>query len=156
MNGVSAADALQNALARVGDRLIDIAINNLFDPKAGGGLGSLFSSLLGGFGGARASGGSVQSGKTYLVGENGPELVQFGRNGTVIPNHALPRGGSSGGMQVHIHEAQGTKASVQQSNGPNGPHLEVQIEQMLDGMISGGRLDKSLKGRFGVSPMRGR
>jgi phage-related minor tail protein len=158
MNGVSAADALQNALARVGDRLIDIAINSLFDPKGGGGLGSLFSTLFsaGGVAGQRAMGGPVQSGKTYLVGENGPELVKFGRNGTVIPNHALPRGGAGGGMQVVINNNAGAQVSTRQTNGPNGPRLEVQLEQALSGMISSGKLDKSLKGRFGVSAMGGR
>jgi hypothetical protein len=122
----------------------------------GGGGGNIFSSLLSGFGGARASGGPVQSGKTYLVGEQGPELVQFGRNGTVIPNSALPRGGSGGGMQVVINNNAGAQVQTRQTNGPNGPRLEVQIEQMLGGMIADGRLDKSLKGRFGVSPMGGR
>jgi hypothetical protein len=158
MKGVSAADALQNALARVGDRLIDIAINSIFDPKAGsgGGLGGLFSELMKGFGGARASGGSVQSGKTYLVGENGPELATFGRNGTIIPNHALPRGGSGGGMQVQIINNAGAQVQTRQTNGPQGPRLEVQLEQALSGMISSGKLDKSLKGRFGVSAMGGR
>jgi hypothetical protein len=158
MDGASAADALQNALKRVGDRLLDLALDSALKGMFGGagGGGNIFSSLFGSFGGARASGGSVQSGKTYLVGENGPELATFGRNGTIIPNHALPRGGSGGGVEVHVHEAQGTKASVKQSSGPNGPRLEVQIEQMLGGMISSGKLDKSLKGRFGVSPMGGR
>jgi len=34
---------------------------------------------------ARASGGPVQPGETYLVGEEGPELVRFSQVGTVIP-----------------------------------------------------------------------
>ncbi len=33
----------------------------------------------------RASGGPVMTGNTYWVGEQGPELVTFGHNGTVIP-----------------------------------------------------------------------
>jgi tetratricopeptide (TPR) repeat protein len=158
MNGVDAATALQNALARVGDRLLDLALDSALKGIFGGagGGGNIFSSLFGGFGGARASGGPVQSGKTYLVGENGPELVQFGRNGTVIPNHALPRGGAGGGMQVQIINNAGAEVQTRQTNTPQGPRLEVQLEQALSGMISSGKLDRSLKGRFGVSAMGGR
>jgi hypothetical protein len=40
--------------------------------------------------GARADGGPVDAGESYLVGERGPEILQMGnRSGTVIPNHAL-------------------------------------------------------------------
>lgn len=88
--GKSAAEALKNALDRVVDRLLDMALNAAFDGLFGGGKGGgLLSSLLGG---ARASGGPVQSGKTYLVGENGPEMVRFGRNGTVVPNSVVKTG----------------------------------------------------------------
>lgn len=34
---------------------------------------------------ARAGGGPVQSGRPYLVGEKGPEIVQFGASGSVTP-----------------------------------------------------------------------
>lgn len=44
--------------------------------------------------GRRASGGPVAAGGTYLVGEEGPELLQMGASGgNVVPNHAL--GGSA-------------------------------------------------------------
>lgn len=40
--------------------------------------------------GARAMGGQVQGGGRYLVGENGPEVLQLGsQGGNVTPNHAL-------------------------------------------------------------------
>lgn len=46
--------------------------------------------------GGRATGGPVMSGEAYLVGENGPEILQMGnRPGNVVPNHAL--GGDQGG-----------------------------------------------------------
>jgi hypothetical protein len=41
--------------------------------------------------GARAAGGPVQAGKSYLVGEKGPEVVNFGSSGNVIPNHDLAK-----------------------------------------------------------------
>ena len=50
--------------------------------------------------GKRAMGGPVTAGKTYLVGEQGPELLMMGSTpGHVIPNHDLPmvRNGGTGG-----------------------------------------------------------
>ena len=64
-----------------------------------GGATNPFASL---FGGARAAGGPVQAGKTYLVGENGPEMVRFGRAGQVYPNIALENG-SMGGMTSVVY-----------------------------------------------------
>lgn len=157
MDGVDAATALQNALKRVGDQLLDMALSSALKGiftggSGGGGLGDLFSKLLGG---ARASGGPVQSGKTYLVGENGPEMVRFGRNGTVVPNSAV-KGNGSGNLQVVVNNTNGSQVSTRKSQGPNGPRLDVQIEGMMAGMIAEGRFDKPLKQRFGVNPMGGR
>ena len=47
--------------------------------------------------GARAEGGPVQPGSSYLVGERGPELFTPGVAGQVSPS------GGSGGQTVHIH-----------------------------------------------------
>jgi len=41
----------------------------------------------------RAVGGPVSPGGTYRVGERGPELVTFGRAGSVTPNKAIGGGG---------------------------------------------------------------
>ncbi|NCX55765.1 MAG: hypothetical protein EBW87_00990 [Burkholderiaceae bacterium] len=41
------------------------------------------------WGGARATGGSVRAGRSYLVGERGAEIVTMGGNGYVTPNNAL-------------------------------------------------------------------
>lgn len=53
------------------------------------GIGSFFSGL---FGGARAEGGPVAAGKSYLIGERGPEILSMGGNGFVSPN-AAPKSG---------------------------------------------------------------
>ncbi len=45
--------------------------------------------------GKRASGGSVQANKTYLVGERGPELFTSNQSGTIIPNNKLSSGGNT-------------------------------------------------------------
>jgi hypothetical protein len=63
------------------------------------GGGGLVASALG-FGGNRASGGSVSAGTTYMVGERGPELFTPSRSGNIIPNHSL--GGAGGGITVNV------------------------------------------------------
>lgn len=57
-------------------------------------LGSLFGALP-----ARAMGGPVRGGQTYMVGERGPEAFTAPTNGTIVPNHAL--GGGGGPVQVN-------------------------------------------------------
>jgi hypothetical protein len=59
-------------------------------------LVSGISGLVGSvFGGARAMGGPVTSGTSYLVGEQGPELFTPSRNGSITPNHSLGSGRGS-------------------------------------------------------------
>lgn len=53
---------------------------------------SATSNYSGMYGGRRATGGGVQGGKSYLVGEDGPEIVTMGGNGHVTPNNALGGG----------------------------------------------------------------
>ena len=49
---------------------------------------------------ARAGGGSVASGETYLVGERGPELFTPSHSGTIIPNKALSGAGKSANITI--------------------------------------------------------
>lgn len=58
--------------------------------------------LTGTLDGKRASGGPVTGGKTYLVGEKGPELFVPASSGSIVPNHRLARGGTpvAGGQVV--------------------------------------------------------
>lgn len=61
---------------------------------------ALFDAAIQGFAGARASGGPVGAGGTYLVGERGPELFTPNTAGKIIPNHALGES-ASGGTTVY-------------------------------------------------------
>jgi len=56
-----------------------------------------------GVSGRRASGGPVSAGRSYLVGERGPEVVTMGGNGTVTPNRELTGGGDV--YELHIQLA---------------------------------------------------
>jgi hypothetical protein len=68
-----------------------------FGSGLGGGVGSFFGKLAG----ARAGGGPVTSGRSYLVGEKGPEMFVPGMSGSIIPN-----GGWGGGAAVvNVHNS---------------------------------------------------
>lgn len=74
----------------------------------GGGSGGGLLSLLG-FGGFRANGGDVQSGRGYIVGEKGPEFFAPKSAGTIIPNHAL--GGGTSYAPTYVIDARGSDMS---------------------------------------------
>jgi phage-related minor tail protein len=62
---------------------------------SGGGIEGI---TMGIFGGARAKGGPVSSGQSYMVGERGPELFVPGRSGTIVPNDKM-----GGGVNVVVN-----------------------------------------------------
>ena len=80
---------LNNVINKLADSFINLGLFGNF-----GGTFERGSGLLGSiFGGKKAMGGSVSSGKSYLVGERGPEMFSPSRSGMITPNHAL--GGST-------------------------------------------------------------
>jgi len=80
-------DWISGILAQIAD-----AVGGLF-----GGIGEMLG-LTGGTIEARASGGPVNSGQPYIVGEEGPELFVPQSNGSIVPN-----GGTAGGISVNIN-----------------------------------------------------
>lgn len=79
--------------ARAAKDLLNEAIDSV--NEAGNSFGQNFSvqGVASAIAGARADGGPVSGGKTYLVGERGPELFTPSRSGNIIPNGA-PVGGN--------------------------------------------------------------
>lgn len=58
--------------------------------------------------GARAGGGSVLAGESYLVGEDGPEILQMGsRSGNVISNDAIGGLGGTGDLYLTLDLGRG-------------------------------------------------
>lgn len=89
----SLAEAANNMLNDLANQLLQVARNMLFFGSMTGSL-TKGSGLLGSiFGGFMANGGTTKAGKSYVVGERGPELFTPGVTGTVTPNSAL--GGSN-------------------------------------------------------------
>ena len=79
------ANALLGDIARIIARLL--VVQALSSLGGGSGLGGLLGA--GASAGARASGGPVNKNKSYLVGENGPEMFTPGENGRVTSNKDL-------------------------------------------------------------------
>lgn len=76
----------------------------LFGSSGGSTSGGGFSAFLGSlFGGAKAIGGSVESGRFYEVGENGPELFAPGVSGQIIPAGKMPFGGGTNNIGITIN-----------------------------------------------------
>lgn len=70
------------------------------------------------FRGARAAGGPVAGGGTYLVGERGPELFTPGTSGNITPNNAL--GGGSITVNVNGGDPNQVVAAIQRWVRDNG------------------------------------
>ncbi|QFY60370.1 hypothetical protein FZ934_07950 [Rhizobium grahamii] len=135
IHGVSAADALRNALARVADTMLSSALDQLFGGgtvKAGGGLlGGLFSSIFSGIG-KNANGTDNWRGGLSVVGERGPEIVNLPQGAQVIPNHKLitapvaPSLKGSGGAST-VNNASTLNVNVSGANGDD--HVRMLVKQ---------------------------
>ncbi|WP_146120243.1 phage tail tape measure protein [Paraburkholderia sp. BL21I4N1] len=81
---------------------------------------------------ARASGGPVDAGTTYLVGEKGPELFNPGASGTITPNHAITSS-SSGDINVTVPVSVqgGGSADDQRNAGDLGMKIKQAVQAVL-------------------------
>ena len=61
--------------------------------------------------GAAAEGGPVIGGKTYIVGEEGPEMFVPNRSGTIVPNHDLASGMMGGNNITNVYQTRELSAA---------------------------------------------
>lgn len=107
-----------------------------------GGLLGAGTGLLGSiFGGGRAEGGAAEAGKSYLVGEKGPELLKMGKtSGVVIPGQVGP--GTPGRIPGTFDVKLGDGSVVTVDSRGNelyrkGPRIGgLQMSSFADGSIS--------------------
>jgi len=87
-------EAMRNVLNNISNRLLDMALDQAFS-NAGGGIFGFLGNIFGNKKKIpeRAKGGPVQGGRSFVVGEKGPELFTPKSTGMITPNHAL--GGST-------------------------------------------------------------
>lgn len=111
LSGQSAIQAITSALKQLVidfikasiQALIFKTIGNLLAPGAGSiGAGAL-GGIIGQLAGARAEGGPVRAGKTYLVGEKGAELFTPTVSGSITSNSSLGSMGRGPGIGGTMH-----------------------------------------------------
>ena len=131
---MTAQEALRNMFTRTADHFLDMAAQML-SAQIRSGIFGLFSGVFGnkmmGGGGyfdpvtgkgiagpnfGLADGGTARSGKSYLVGERGPEIFTPKNTGTVIPNHELGGMGNSTNIVVNV-DASGSSVEGDEEQG---------------------------------------
>ena len=145
---MSVGDAFRNMFMRIADHFLDMAAQMMAAQISRGFLG-MFGSLFNPFGATMggagyfdpitglgtagpnfglADGGTARAGRTYLVGERGPELFSPGVTGTVTPNHEL---GGSTNIVVNV-DASGSNVEGDEDEGRAlGIALSAAIETEL-------------------------
>lgn len=140
-DALTSAKSLQDGIKDLLGSMAELFLNAAFQ--------KFLPTLLPGidFGGFRAAGGPVSNGKSYIVGENGPELFTPGRSGGITPNHAM---GGGTGTSVQINNYSGAPVREQRSRGPDGREL---IKVIVGEELGTGGYDKQL-GRYGATPTK--
>ena len=143
---MTVADAFRNMLNRIADFFLDTAAQ-LAATQLQRGILSLFGNMfnfstkpnpLDSFTAAktgevtmanfRANGGPVKGGRSYVVGERGPEMFTPGVSGMVTPNHAL---GGSTNIVVNV-DASGSSVEGDEEQGRElGRMISVAIQSEL-------------------------
>ena len=140
---MTVADAFRNMLNKIADYFLDTAarmmanqlqqgilglFSNLFSPAPLGDVQGEFMPSRPQFRGAKAEGGPVKGGSSYLVGERGPEMFSPGVSGMITPNHAL---GRSTNIVVNV-DASGSNVEGDENEGRAlGIALSAAIETEL-------------------------
>ena len=135
----SLADAAISVLDQLKRKLIEVAIE-----QAVSGIGGKIGSFLGNmFGGKKAGGGKVAAGKTFLVGEKGPELLSMGTSrGFITPNNEISGGQSVvNNITVNVDASGSSVSGNDQEASQFGEQLAAAIQaEIITQKRSGGLL----------------
>ncbi|MEO1602252.1 MAG: tape measure protein [Pseudomonadota bacterium] len=133
---VASADSFKDALKQIGLLLLDIVAQGIGGKGPASGLGDAIGSALGGLFGARETGGPVQAGKPYIVGEKRRELFVPNQSGRIIPHvpDAAPmQSGAApiaiGGTTINISQPGASPAQIEQIVARNNREMVRQIQQ---------------------------
>tara|TARA_Y100000401_G_scaffold45307_1_gene34781 strand:- start:835 stop:2946 length:2112 start_codon:yes stop_codon:yes gene_type:complete len=133
-------EAMSNVLNNIKNKLLDRALSNLFDGLGdavfGGKDGGGFFSKI--FGGGKAQGGPVTGGKSYLVGEKGPEIFSPRGSGNITPNNQM--GGVTNNINISV-DASGSNVESDSDGQAFGEALAGAIQsEIIKQKRSGGLL----------------
>ena len=124
--GKTLGEAFSNVLDDVLSKLIDFGVGLALDAIFPG---------LGSIAGRRAAGGPVSSGRTYLVGERGPELFTPTNAGTITSNSDAANMAGGAGGKVAIYLGPGLEASLLDQSARQS--IEI-VQSMTPAMIQQG------------------
>ena len=120
INGTkSLGEAARSIVNNLANDLLRLGVNTLLKST---GIG-LFENLPG-----LANGGSAQAGRSYLVGERGPEIFTPKRSGVVIPNNQI---GGSGGIVNNINVNVSAEGMESNANEQRGKELGVALASAI-------------------------
>ena len=148
----SMAQSLSQTLADIAQQLIKSSIMKVLSMLVSGGMGGggswIGGSYFGGAAGFRAAGGPVSAGRSYVVGEKGPELFTPRASGMITANNKL---GGNGSAQMNVTVINNSASKVNTRQNSNGD-LEVMVEDMIaDKLIRGGnKIDAAMQRGFGL------
>lgn len=132
VEGKNFGDVLANLAKQLARAALEAALfgTGPFASIGGGGiLSGLVSSIFGGF---RAQGGPVQSGKAYVVGEKQPELFVPGTSGTILPTTRGAQTMGGGKTEVVLRLSPGLEAAIlEQSAGQSVQIVEKFSREIL-------------------------
>tara|TARA_R100000152_G_C6776203_1_gene205157 strand:- start:555 stop:2651 length:2097 start_codon:yes stop_codon:yes gene_type:complete len=105
------ADAAINVLNKLKRKLIEVAIQRAISGfNIGGSIGDFLKDVF------KAEGGPVNRGRSYIVGERGPEMFVPNTSGTIVPNNSLAMGGG-GVTNVITVNVDSSSSDVQSNDG---------------------------------------
>lgn len=119
---IQARAALSGLFSQLGSMMLGAygdmtgtSVGGVYGPQTQAGLDTLIANVS-----ARATGGNINAGQPYLVGERGPELVVPTGSGYVVPNDALTATAAGGGQVVsftqHINiDSRSDQATIMQA-----------------------------------------
>jgi len=114
-------DVMKNALNNMANAFLNLGIFGNFGgsfEKGKGLLGRIF----------KAEGGPVKGGKSYVVGERGPEMFTPGVSGMITPNHAL---GGSTNIVVNVDASGSSVEGDEQQGRELGRLISVAVQSEL-------------------------
>ena len=128
-----AKEAAGQLLQQLSRLLAQQAFQSLFGGAFSGG-GGFLSGLFGGF---RADGGPVSAGRSYIVGERGPELFTPGASGQITSNENMRGGGQ---LVIRLDLSQDVEARIMQNTSAQSVQIvRTETPQMIRGAFSQAR-----------------
>jgi hypothetical protein len=128
---VTVRDMVADMMKEMAKLAFKQGVTTLLMGSSGNGGGGLMGGLSSFLSGARADGGPVSGGSSYLVGERGPEIFQPSVSGSIIPNKAMGGGGGGSNMSMNV----GITINAQGSHPDAVTGMRTEIAQQIPGMV---------------------